>query len=137
MLDIYLTYKEDFRLALLDSLDVDSGIRKFTHDYYVCAVKWCLENPQKHKFILTYAHYPHVEDCMKNVSLEKYDFIIDKLEKAIKEEEIVAENITYLLYLLTGSIDTAVKYLNSIDQKNKDKIIEKSFMQFWRSIVNF
>lgn len=134
---IYRMYKDDLRSTLINSLDAEDGIRSFIHKYWNATIQWSLNNPEKKQFIMTYALQPSVKSCMSNYDPKRYSFLISKISKAIDEQEIIAENIDYFTFIFSGATDGIVNYLNHNKEADQAQIIDKSFNQFWRSIVNF
>lgn len=137
VLAIYSMYKDDLRNTLYCNLNQDDGIRKFLQDYWNAMIHWALNNPDKKKFIMTFALQPNVVHCMRNYDRSKYDFLIPKITKAIEDKEIIAENIDYFFFIFSGVTDGIVNYLNYNTEADRETVISNGFQQFWRSIVNF
>lgn len=134
---IYKKYKAEFREALKKNLNNDDGIRKFLEDYWNITIRWALDNPDKKKFLLTYALQPSVVSCMSEYDPSQYDFLMPKINKSIVEKEILADNLNYFTFVFSGVTDGIINYINFNQSTNVDAIITNGFRQYWRSIVNF
>lgn len=134
---IYKKYKAEYREVLKENLNSDDGIRKFLEDYWNTAIQWSLDNPDKKKFLLTYALQPSVESCMKEYDPSQYDFLIPKINKSIDEQEILADNLDHFIFIFAGITDGIVNYINHNPSVNVEEVIANGYRQFWRSIVNF
>jgi len=134
---IYQMYKDDLRNALYSALDPNDGIRKFLQDYWNASILWALNNPDKKTYLLTFQLQPSVKSCMENYDASRYDFLIPKINKAIEDQEIIADNIDHFTFMFSGITDGVINYLNYNESADQDQVIHNGFRQFWRSIVNF
>ena len=133
---IYVDIKAEIAEFLKGTLDAGTCFRTFVENYWYKSIEWFIMHPKKKEFLDMYSNTPMIK-CCPNDTKKMYQCIIDRVQKAIDDKEIVIEDIEYVMFNFSATTTGVLNYIKVKPEKNNTVFLDKAFNQYWRSIVNF
>lgn len=133
---LYLRIKKDIIEYVSLHIDFEASTRKFIEDYWYARLQWAMDHPRQKIFIEMYYHKPHHRISVSEEIAVRYNKLIERVNKAIEDEEIVTLDCAYFFADIDASINTILNYIKKHPEKDVDELLSFAFRKYWRSIVN-
>lgn len=134
--NLYLKIKNDTIEYIFKHVDLEAPTRIFIEQFWYSRVNWSINHPDYKKFMDMLFQSPYQEIRVCEELAIKYGQLINRVDNAIKSNEIITLDCFYFIADLDGSVNVILNYIDKYQKNNTDELLSFAFKKYWRSIAN-
>ena len=132
---LYCRTKSEVAQAICQNTDKKKSVTENLHVIWKNAITWCIENPDKLKFMEQFAHSPFVSTSAYEEGISQFSFFKDLIREGIKKGEIHDVNPHIILGIMAATLQGLANCaLLTDDMAKREKIIEDGLHLIWYGI---
>lgn len=133
--ELYLDCKNDFTAYMSDNVWQQPGFKARLKHIWERGTEWCLQNPEKVKFMTQFSSTPYITKLTKAKAIGHLKLMNEVIERAIADKEVTTSSVELLSRMLGGYFHNARLYLlDNAKNKNLKKWQDEIFDWIWNGI---